>query len=69
MAATTSVSYSALEDALLWISDDSSYNQRAFVSRRTGMVHWTGGDWQDEDNPPPDDIDDMTLYASVPTRK
>lgn len=55
---------SELVDALEWVSAAGAENS-AYVSRETGRIYWhtETGDLEEE---PPDDVEDETLYASVP---
>ena len=62
------VDFDDLESAIEWIGD--SRGSAAYVSRATGKVHWVSADLGDmDDEPTPPDIDDTSLYVSVPSRK
>lgn len=63
---TTSVHLSELIDALQWIGAAGSFENAAYVDRKTGKIWWVGGDWEDEDDPVPHDVGDGALYLSVP---
>lgn len=63
---TTLVQLSELIDALQWTSAMGPFEHAAFVDRNTGRIWWLGGDWEDEDHPVPDDLEDGSLYLAVP---
>ncbi len=48
-----------------WVSAAGPFENAAYVNRETGRIHWHTefGDLEEE---PPPDVDDETLYASVP---
>ena len=62
---TTTVKYQDLESALDWSSSGGPYENTALLSRRTGDVFLKSmhGDFGEE---LPEDIEDGTLYVSVP---
>jgi hypothetical protein len=68
MPSSVAVQYDALLDALEWVSTDIALDNKAFVSRLTGKIHWTGSDLDDMEETP-DDLDDGTVYVSVPDKK
>jgi hypothetical protein len=61
----TPVYLSELLDAYLWVSAAGPYENAAYVSRASGRIYWhtESGDLDEE---LPDDVEDETLYASVP---
>lgn len=63
---TTQVQLSELIDAFQWSSATGPLENAAFVDRKTGKIWWVGGDWEDEDDPVPDDLEDGSLYLAVP---
>lgn len=63
---TTLVQLSELIDAFQWTSATGPFENAAFVDRKTGKIWWVGGDWEDEDDPAPDDLEDGSLYLAVP---
>lgn len=54
---------SELTDALQWAG--ASPDNAAYVELGSGKI-WLVGDWEDEDDPPPDDVGDKSLYIEVP---
>jgi hypothetical protein len=63
----TPVKYQDLLDAFEWIGSGgvAGTDCEAYVSRATGVIHWAG---EGIDGEPPDDIDDESLYVSVPCK-
>lgn len=57
------VSFADLLDAFGWVSAAGPLENEAYVSRRTGIVHWIS-DAIDEE--PPEDLDDGSVYVAVP---
>lgn len=57
-----------LVDALEWSSADGPFDSAAYVDRRTGQIHYEGGDVDFEDEPS-SDLTDESLYASVPHKR
>lgn len=53
--------------AFAWVSATPDGDNAAFVSRVTGQVHWTSASGELDDEPP-DDIDDASVYAAVPSQ-
>jgi hypothetical protein len=70
MSDNTVVNFSELLDAFLWVSGaDAFTEQEAYISRRTGHIHWTGtGEFGIEEDVP-EDIGDPDLYVGVPSKK
>lgn len=62
----TQVLLSELMDAALWTSATGPFENAAYVDRQTGRIWQVGGDWEDEDDPAPEDLDDGALYLEVP---
>ena len=59
-----------LDDLLLayeWVSagEVAGVDAEAYISRRTGKIHWRG---EGVDEEPPQDIEDGSLYVAVPHR-
>lgn len=65
---TPKLKLSDLIDALDWASADGSFETAAHVDRRTGKIHWEGGD-DDLAEDLPSDVADESLYASVPHKR
>jgi hypothetical protein len=63
---TVNVSLDQLELALGWASA-RDFMSAAYVDRRTGEVHFVGGD-DPMENALPDDVDDDPNYARVPDK-
>lgn len=61
----TTVRLAALEEALMWTSAPAEFDNRVFIDRLTGALHFHT-DFDDQTEPLPADIDDETRYASVP---
>jgi predicted enzyme related to lactoylglutathione lyase len=59
-----------LNFALMWVSDDGGFGNRAFIGRRDGRL-FLDGDAVDRDaeGPLPDDVADEALYAEVPNAR
>jgi hypothetical protein len=70
MPDNTVVNFSELLDAFLWVSGaDAFTEQEAYISRRSGHIHWTGtGEFGIEEDVP-EDIGDPDLYVGVPSKK
>ena len=70
-ASPVAVSLDELIQALDWVSDLSNSENMAFVCRETGRVYMTSEeDFGVELEPDlPSDIDDITKYAIVPSRR
>jgi hypothetical protein len=60
-----SVTFDDLESALLWVSSAGPFENSALISRTTGQVFYSSRSYDTEDELP-EDIDDATLYWSVP---
>jgi hypothetical protein len=58
------VSFADLLDAFLWVSSGGLLENEAYVSRRTGIIHWITD--AVDDNEPPEDLDDDSVYVAVP---
>ncbi len=60
-----SVNLDELLTAFEWVSagEAAAIECNAYVSRRTGQVHWVG---EGVDEEPPEDIDDASVYVAVP---
>ena len=65
MPRASSISFDALESALLWVSSAGPFENSAFISKDTGQVHITSTTYEPEDELP-EDIDDASHYLSVP---
>jgi uncharacterized protein (DUF2164 family) len=61
----SSITLDDLEAALLWVSSASPFENSAFISRATGEVFYSSGTYDTEDELP-EDMEDVTLYCSVP---
>jgi len=64
MEPNTPVSFADLLDAFRWVSAGGLLENEAYVSRRTGIIHWITD--AVDDNEPPDDLDDASVYVAVP---
>ena len=62
-ALTMQIQLTELIDAVQWAG--ASPDNTAHVDRRSGRI-WFMGDWVDDNDPPPDDLDDDSLYLEVP---
>jgi hypothetical protein len=60
-----SVTFDDLESALLWVSSGGPFENRALISKATGQVFYASSTHETEDELP-EDIDDASLYWSVP---
>ena len=60
-----SVKYSDLEMAMSFVSGGEMYDAEAYISRKTGKIHWVS-DGIDQEDEVPDDIDNSSLYIAVP---
>lgn len=65
----TAVDLNELQGAVDWVSASFMDNE-AFICRQTGKVYWISGDGglDDEENEPPDDLDDPDKYLQVPKK-
>lgn len=63
-----SVKFDDLLASHLWVSADTQGENRAYISRATGQIQWVPPMAEFSDEPPPDDLDDATLYLEVPHR-
>ena len=63
----STVSLTALQGALEWVSNDLMDNE-AYVCRRTGKIFWISSEpgVLDEEDEVPDDVDDAEKYVPVP---
>jgi hypothetical protein len=60
-----SVTFDDLESALQWVSSGRPFENSALISKATGQVFYSSSTYETEDELP-EDIDDATLYWSVP---
>jgi hypothetical protein len=65
MSSESSITFDDLESALLWVSSAAPSESSAFISRTTGEVFYDSCMYDTEDELP-EDIEDATLYCSVP---
>jgi hypothetical protein len=61
----TPVKFDDLRSALEWVSASPDEENQAYVSRVTGVVHWSST-FTDLEEELPEDIEDGSLYVSVP---
>lgn len=65
---TAPVSFDELSTTYEWVSAGIYSQNRAYVSRVTGKIHWVSEpDLDDEEIP--EDIEDGTVYVAVPHKK
>jgi len=67
-----SVDLEDLLHALEWVSGDISYDNAAFISRASGKIFLTSGEFDmdlEGDDAVPDDVEDEALYAPVPNKR
>jgi hypothetical protein len=57
---------SELLDAFEWVSAAGPFDNAAYVNRESGRIYWQTETGDLEEEEPPDDVEDATLYASVP---
>ena len=65
MSDESSITFDDLEAALLWVSSAAPFENSAFISRATGKVFYASDAYDTEDELP-EDVEDATLYCSVP---
>ena len=65
MELDTLVSYADLLTAFEWVSSSAPMLNSAFVSRKTGALHWASMLMELEDELP-EDIEDGSIYIAVP---
>lgn len=65
MALSAPVKFNDLLAAYEWVSSSSPTENEAFVSRVTGTIHWSSSIIELDDELP-DDIEDGSIYVSVP---
>ena len=65
MSSEPSVSFDDLESALQWVSSAGPFENTALISKATGQIFYSSSTYETEDELP-EDIDDATLYLSVP---
>ena len=65
MSIEPSVTFDDLESALLWVSSAGPFENSALISKATGEVFYSSITHETEDELP-EDIDDASLYWSVP---
>ncbi len=65
MSIEPSVTFDDLESALLWVSSAGPFENCALISKATGEVFYSSITHETEDELP-EDIDDASLYWSVP---
>jgi hypothetical protein len=70
-ASSMPVNFDELELALDLVSSDGLYIHEAFVCRQTGKIYWRseGSDLDELEDELPDDIEDETKYALLPTKR
>ena len=66
MEPTPSIRFDDLLDAFDWVSADPTQNS-AYVSRRTGLVHWDS-ETMELDDELPEDIEDASVYVALPCK-
>jgi hypothetical protein len=65
MSSPPTVTFDDLESALQWVSAAGPLENAAYISKATGQIFYASEDGATEDELP-DDVDDDTLYWSVP---
>ncbi|MDO8811026.1 MAG: hypothetical protein Q7J38_03230 [Gallionella sp.] len=65
MTVSAPIKFDDVLAAYEWVSSSSPAENEAFVSRITGNVHWSSG-IIDLDEELPEDIEDGSIYVSVP---
>lgn len=65
MTADGAIEYDDLLSAFEWVNASYMGDNSAFVCRETGAIHWASNSVDVEEDVP-DDIDDGSLYVSVP---
>ena len=65
MSSALSVTFDDLESALQWVSSGMQFENSALISKSSGQVYYSSSRHDTEDELP-EDIDDATLYWSVP---
>ena len=68
MEPDTLVNYDDLLTAFEWVSSSAPTLNSAFVSRKTGALHWASELMELEDELP-EDIEDGSIYIAVPHKK
>jgi len=68
MESDTLVSYADLLTAFEWVSSGAPMENSAFVSRKTGALHWASV-LMELDDELPEDIEDGSLYVAVPHKR
>ena len=63
----TSVLFADLISAYEWVSAGGLSENSAYISRATGQIHWSS-EYNDVEEPLPEDIDEPGLYLSVPQK-
>ena len=61
------ISLSDLVDAYLWASATGPYENAAYVTLASGRI-WLVSDFDDAGEEPPEDVEDESLHARVPTQ-
>ena len=64
----TSVCLSELRDAFEWVSAVGPFENAAYVSRESGNI-WLVSDFDDAGEEAPPDVEDESLYLTVPGKK
>jgi len=64
---TARVKLSELMDAFTWASAAGPYENAAYVSRASGRI-WLVTDFDDHGEDPPEDVDDESLYLTIPSK-
>jgi hypothetical protein len=59
------VNLQELLDAFEFVSAGDEGEGEAFISLQSGEIFWRG-DYEDSENPPPEDLDDPEQYLAVP---
>jgi hypothetical protein len=68
MESDTLLKYDDLLTAFEWVSSSAPTLNSAFISRKTGALHWASELMELEDELP-EDIEDGSIYIAVPHRK
>jgi hypothetical protein len=65
MTQQPSVSFDDLDSAFQWVSATGSFENAAYISRTTGQIFYSSSTNDTEDELP-NDVNDASLYSSVP---
>lgn len=63
------VKYSDLEMAMDFVTSGNIVNASAYISRETGQIYWHSDDSDPEEEELPEDIDDSSVYAEIPSQR